>query len=853
MKAALDSILKLEPDGEVCVIGLLIREPLIEFYTMQVHAEATYIMHKVAASYIPPAAMNVFNLVHLMEVFAHARVKVEKTVAQIRRVKVHGSPNPKVPLSWLRPSFKKPKLCSIFDAESFLDIGHLFIKACSSSSHHGSESTQIKCRRVLSFRGSVVHSISKTNIHIDSTSAEASAHDPTTHIIDVPPDPIRFPIHHYALQMFKKLHNGMSPDHIVWLSSFQESPAVPNATQIQASPNVQTRQHNSLERRVVKGQRQKEAEQEGNRVVLILDTDDEERDSATDDGDNDNTSEISWSDSNHGSDSDLGSESGSETHSVREIPNKMVAVLLSDTFLDSSNYNGDSSRATSTLCFRPGDSVWVSEAAMLSEEIEGKMVVSFLGVQGRSSFWITPISPFTAYDRCSKSNRMDCTNQTKKRRAPSEMRSIGQNNDCWEPKKRSRARTPSPKDIHEVIDIESLDKSKIPRKIRPHNILDGVSRTRTTTAFQLDRLLELDPLDLLVQRRENSDHPQGNSSLDSSRIKDLDYFSDILSRSSRPVTAPVTITPPGSICPLANAGTDSNGTQDVTWHICWLTGIRSVMVRAICNECENDYKNKSCIFYCRSHKWRIKTHMECSVSDGTAEANLLIPEDRDDIMWALLGLMKNTRNTSKISSSADNSPTFSDTRLGGHDSFDSGDVPHKSMTVMDQHQDIRKRALRVIARRGVLSFNSTSTTASNQKNISKFASVESHVEANYQTHQEKMEEEFWLKICTAHSKKRETFLLSATTSNCTAIMQPAEPLSSSSTRTRETTTALGAKGKDAKLKTSTLWMNRRTMIQTIVRPPLVIQAVDVEWIQPVTEARILLNRLNCMSKQPSIL
>ncbi|KAF9352890.1 hypothetical protein BGX26_009328 [Mortierella sp. AD094] len=736
--------------------------------------------------------------------------------------------------------------------ESFLDIDDLFIKA-HSSSHPGSSSNQTKRRRVLSFKGSVVHSISKTNIHIDSTSAEASAHDPTinnTHIIEVPPDPIRFPIHHYALPMFKKLHNGISPDHIVWLSSCQESPTVPNAAQIQPSPNEQAPHRHSRERRAVKGQRQKEAERGENHVVLILDTDDEERDSATDDGDNDNASEMSWSDSDRGSDSDLGSESECETYNVPEIPSKMVAVLLSDALLDSSNNNGDGSRAASALCFRPGDSVWVSRAVMFSEKIEERMIVSFLGVQERSSFWITPISPTTIYNRCSKSNRLDCTNQAKKRRAPSEMGSIGQQHDCWEPKKRTRARAPSPKDIHEVIDIESLDKFKSPRKIRPHNILDGESRTRMTTAFQLDRLLELDPLDLLVQRRENSDYAQGNSSFDSSQAEDLDYFSNILSHSPQPATTlAATITPPGSTRPLAKTGTDSNGRHGVTRHICWLTGIRSVMVKAICNECGNDYKNKSCIFYCRSHKWRINTHMECSVSDGTAEADLLIPEDRDDIMWALLGLMRNTRNAGKISSSADKFPAFSDanpTRLGEHDAFDSENVPQKPMMVMDQHQDIRKRALRVLARRGVLSFNSTSVTASNQKNISKPASVKSHIEVNYQTHQEKMEDEFWLKICTAHSRKRETFLLNATTSNCTAVMQPAEPLSSSSTRTRETTTTLGAKGKDAKLKTSVLWMNRRTMIQTIVRPPLVIQAVDVEWIRPVTEARILLDRLKCI-------
>ncbi|KAF8920967.1 hypothetical protein BGZ58_004173, partial [Dissophora ornata] len=87
LKAALDSILKLEPEDEVCVIGLLIREPVVEFYTMQIHAEATYVMHKFGVSYISPDAMNAFPLVHLMEVFAHAKVKIEKTVAQIRRIK----------------------------------------------------------------------------------------------------------------------------------------------------------------------------------------------------------------------------------------------------------------------------------------------------------------------------------------------------------------------------------------------------------------------------------------------------------------------------------------------------------------------------------------------------------------------------------------------------------------------------------------------------------------------------------------------------------------------------------------------------------------------------------------------
>ncbi|KAF9397707.1 hypothetical protein BGX21_008594, partial [Mortierella sp. AD011] len=73
MKLALDSILKLEPEDEVCVVGLLVRE--------------------------------------------HAKAKVEHTVAQIRQVKIRPSPNPKVPLAWLRPSFKKPKLRQIIDGQ----------------------------------------------------------------------------------------------------------------------------------------------------------------------------------------------------------------------------------------------------------------------------------------------------------------------------------------------------------------------------------------------------------------------------------------------------------------------------------------------------------------------------------------------------------------------------------------------------------------------------------------------------------------------------------------------------------------------------------------------------------------
>ena len=97
--------------------SFLFLEPLVEFYTMRIHAEATYVMHRIATTYIPPEAMNVFPLVHLMEIFEHVKVKVQQTVTQIRRVKVQASSSPNVPLSWLRPSFKKPRLCQIVDGQ----------------------------------------------------------------------------------------------------------------------------------------------------------------------------------------------------------------------------------------------------------------------------------------------------------------------------------------------------------------------------------------------------------------------------------------------------------------------------------------------------------------------------------------------------------------------------------------------------------------------------------------------------------------------------------------------------------------------------------------------------------------
>jgi len=137
MKLALDSILLLSPGDDVCVVGILVNgmfllilsihslflsvthsshshtlfilEPLIEFFSMKIYAEGCYIMHRFAICHIPTDHENMVSLVSMMEAFNHAAAKVTRTLSAIRRVRVRPSPTPKVPFSWLRPSYSKPR------------------------------------------------------------------------------------------------------------------------------------------------------------------------------------------------------------------------------------------------------------------------------------------------------------------------------------------------------------------------------------------------------------------------------------------------------------------------------------------------------------------------------------------------------------------------------------------------------------------------------------------------------------------------------------------------------------------------------------------------------------------------
>ncbi|KAG9065534.1 hypothetical protein KI688_001822 [Linnemannia hyalina] len=116
-QGAFERLLEDLPPRNRCLKSILTEMPSIDFYTMHLRAEATYVMNRFATAFIAPEALNVSPLVQLMEAFEHAKSKVEWTVEQIRKVKVRPSANPLVPLWWLRPSFPKPVRCRVDDSD----------------------------------------------------------------------------------------------------------------------------------------------------------------------------------------------------------------------------------------------------------------------------------------------------------------------------------------------------------------------------------------------------------------------------------------------------------------------------------------------------------------------------------------------------------------------------------------------------------------------------------------------------------------------------------------------------------------------------------------------------------------
>lgn len=238
-------------------------------------------------------------------------------------------------------------------------------------------------------------------------------------------------------------------------------------------------------------------------------------------------------------------------------------------------------------------------------------------------------------------------------------------------------------------------------------------------------------------------------------------------------------------------GVTSDGVQETNnplqRHLCCLAKIKTCLLRAICAECENEYRNQQCVFGCSSKKWRLDIQMECTIRDGTSEATLMIGKDQEAVAWTLLGLQKGT-----------------------------------FVTEGKARADVCVRVLRILSRRGVLSFKSKASPSGNS---------EGQVESmdNDVSQRAKEEEKLWLDIClgrlASQSVRRGTFVLHAT------VVPPCLTSSSS-----------GSKSAAAPfLKTSVL-VGRQHHLTLIPSLPTLV-AIGVEWITPAKEANLLLASL----------
>ncbi|KAF9424693.1 hypothetical protein BGZ76_003471 [Entomortierella beljakovae] len=700
-----------------------------------------------------------------------------------------------------------------FDSiDSFLCIDNLFDIAHSSDSLISQNVNNPL--NLYNFKGSIVHYLTNSN-----------GKNP----IRVPPESessIRFPIHQHAQELYQRLNNGLPPELIIWLSCEHEPKAGDRSSPLFCPERKKQSYTNPggkpkpLTDNLMSHQK--------NNVVVILDSDDEDEERGVCmNEESDNSSEVSWSDSDREDDSTC----SKSQHKAK----LMIAILLSKSLF--SPENGSQESYNQSIPLKPGDHIWISGASMVYEKIGETMVVSLLGVQDKTQLRVTSDISSSGKNAQAQSNDVE---PSKKRNVPVDVYDLDERGVNNRAKKRSKQSIPT-EGVIDVDDVEthhSLKYAESPAPIQPLRNQSFFLRQRE------DRQRELNPLDLLVRNKVNGNLSiQDHSNYSDCRIPPLAYFSSIWSDISlAPTTSSSTSRLHTTTVPAAaDTSSGPKHSQGETRHICWMTKICSVTVRAKCYECENDYRSMSCAFYCRSHKWSLHTQMECLVSDGTAEVMLVVPDDREDIMWTLLGLMKKSDNSNRNFSS---SPSTSNA-----ESAECDDVAPPHPTGNDPYQEMRNRLIRILARRGVLSYRPSPRPEMNPRiptqNTSKLDDAKNKTIEASPTHQEKMEEKLWNDICTASIKSRKSLELYAMMKPLQGVEGTALPPDPLLSAAQPFAGAAGAAGldKSSKLKTSVLLLSRRTMIQTLVRPQLILKAIDVAWITPKSEAKALLDQL----------
>ncbi|KAF8934348.1 hypothetical protein BGZ58_005776 [Dissophora ornata] len=545
-------------------------------------------------------------------------------------------------------------------SEAFLTIDDLFFKAArphyssaTSSSSPSPSSSAHKHGRILSFVGQVVHSISATNLSTASPSSSSSSSSNTIRTtytnanaatsLSIPvdhEDPDRFPLHRQALWLFQKKCEDKPLDHVVWLAlvsndtDYTVSLEEGNLQQGQLYPN-KSRSRSVSRPRAIDQRHTNESEEKhrkskgigDDQTVVILDSSDEEEHEQKmgegiesggnrgSDDDDDKTSAVSWSDSG-ASEYDDDDDDPEEL----EIPERIVAVLLSDSFLR--DEHGDHlSGSMPKAVFNPGDHVQVSKAVLLYEEpADQKPVLTCLGIPGRTKFQIKAAPPRSDKQKAFRTRDATTPKIEQKRREVS----VDLNEQHFEGS-RKRART-----SHEAEVVRFQTETGRVKKVR----LRAIGRERSSTPLlalklQQDRVRDLGPLELLVRETTHDSSRDESEYHDRRRSDNLVYFATLWSKMPFATATPAasrSVTPASYASPTTEEASGSdriNNHTIITQHICWLTKIRSALIRAICATCENDYRNLNCTFGCPSRKWRLEIRMECYISDGTAEVQLL--------------------------------------------------------------------------------------------------------------------------------------------------------------------------------------------------------------------------------------
>ncbi|KAF9917784.1 hypothetical protein BX616_011318 [Lobosporangium transversale] len=749
--------------------------------------------------------------------------------------------------------------------ESCLSIDRVFDKI-HSSDYKAALANSAKRKRVLSFYGQITHMVSATKMgHTTMTnnSTPCTAIDldtfPSTHALDVIisekryastassssgqllevlQDSRPYSLHKDAIKIFQKMWNGETPDHIIWLKQLQEQSISETARECSRIENEQ--QAEIAEKMTKSGINMIQLSDDESTTIskgTTASNSEEEIDSPENDG---KESVTHRSDPGHGYYSIdranvFQSKHEGENHSIPRMPQKIVAVLLNNCLVDTQNQNNTLSGESSTSALLTLGSVMeVTRAVMLWEEIskEEGAKVSFLGIAGKTKVRAMPLSPSLMKKRSINKGVMQGSKILNKADQFTIHHQVRLHHEPERPGKRKRARSPVFFSDEKGIDVpeSSLPVQSRPPKTKP--VISEMSETLKVSKLmtfkqQRDRPRAISPLDLFVRRR--ADYSPQSDSFDDGII----FLSDLWS--SLPFSNMTT-----------DASTYSNDESikvpnlDITRHICWLTRIHTIIIRAICNECNNDYKGMSCIFGCLSRKWRLHTHMECSITDGTAEAKLVLSADQEDILWTLLGLKKRSdagavdKGSNEAMDRA-GSGNIVDRNLGLDTMFSSRSTNFGKSCFHESQQETINKVLQSLARRGKLLYKAPAASCFNRnvKSSDHNEGIE-HVTKidQYQTPQELAEEQVWLDICTAVWRRCERFILHA------QIVSTA-PSTDITISAKASTTVT----KNVPLKISMTRINHQKTIQTLVRPPLVLRAIYVKWITPRTEANVLLGQL----------